>query len=75
MKDSKIEPDKTCLRTVGLSGLISGGAEGMVDVKGGKIVRIRPLHYDWKYNKKHLNPWKLTKNGKTLEPLMKSLPS
>ena len=74
MKHPKIKPDKTCLRTVGLSGLISGGAEGMVDVKDGKIVRIRPLHYDWKYDRKQLNPWKFEKNGKTLEPNYKSLP-
>ncbi len=74
MYQSRIKPDKTCLRTVGLSGLISGGAEGMVDVKDGKIVRIRPLHYDWKYDKKLFNPWRLKKNGKTLDPLMKSLP-
>jgi len=22
----------------------------MVDVKDGKIIRIRPMHYDWKYD-------------------------
>ena len=66
--------EKTVLRTIGLSGVITGGAEGMIDVKDGKIIRIRPLHYDWKYDKKHLNPWRFEKNGKTLEPTMKSLP-
>jgi molybdopterin guanine dinucleotide-containing S/N-oxide reductase-like protein len=66
--------DETYLRSVGFLGLPGGGAEGMVDVKNGKIVRIRPLHYDWKYDREHLNPWKLTRNGKTLEPIMKSLP-
>ncbi len=65
---------KTVLRTIGLSGVTTGGAEGAVDVKDGKIVRIRPLHYDWKYNRKDLNPWKFQKNGKTLEPNWKSLP-
>jgi trimethylamine-N-oxide reductase (cytochrome c) len=45
-----------------------------VDVKDGKIVRIRPLHYDWKYDRKNLNPWKFQRNGKTLEPNWKSLP-
>ena len=29
-----------------------------VDVKDGKIVRVRPLHYDWKYDFKDVNPWK-----------------
>ena len=68
------DAEKTYVRSVGFLGLPGGGAEGVVDVKNGKIVRIRPLHYDWKYDKNDLNPWKLEKNGKTLEPLMKSLP-
>ena len=65
---------RTVLRTVGLSGVTTGGVEGAVDVKDGKIVRIRPLHYDWKFDRKTLNPWKFQKNGKTLEPNWKSLP-
>jgi anaerobic selenocysteine-containing dehydrogenase len=66
---------KTVFRTIGLSGVTTGGAEGAVDIKDGKIVRIRPLHYDWKYSRKDLNPWKFEKNGKTLEPNWKSLPA
>ena len=66
--------EKTVLRTIGLSGTINGGAEGAVDVRNGKILRIRPLHYDWKFDKANLNPWKFEKNGKTLEPNWKSLP-
>jgi anaerobic selenocysteine-containing dehydrogenase len=69
------EPTKTVLRTIGLSGTVNGGAEGAVDVKDGKILRIRPLHYDWKYDRRALNPWKFQRNGKTLEPNWKSLPS
>ena len=30
--------DKTVLRSLGLGGYFGGGAEGMVDVKNGKIV-------------------------------------
>jgi molybdopterin guanine dinucleotide-containing S/N-oxide reductase-like protein len=66
--------DKTVLRTIGLSGVTTGGAEGAVDVKDGRIVRIRPLHYDWKYDRETLNPWQFRRNGKTLEPNWKSLP-
>jgi len=51
-----------------------GAAPCAVDVKDGKIVRIRPLHYDSKYDPKQFNPWKITKSGKTLEPLMKAVP-
>lgn len=69
------ETEKTVLKALGLSGGVYGGAPCAVDVKNGRVVRIRPLHYDWKYNKKQFNPWKFERNGKTLEPLMKSLPS
>jgi anaerobic selenocysteine-containing dehydrogenase len=46
----------------------------VVDVKNGKIVRVRPLHFDWKYDKGKFNPWKMEAHGKTLEPGMKALP-
>ena len=45
----------------------------MVDVKDGRIVRIRPLHFDWKYDKKDFNPWRMEAHGQVLEPTMKSL--
>ena len=67
--------DKTVLRALGLGGFYGGGAQGMVDVKDGKILRIRPFHFDWKYDRKNVRTWKLEKNGKTLEPNWKSLPS
>ena len=69
------EPDKTVIKALALGGLLGGGGECSVDVNNGRIIRIRPFHYDWKYDKKHLNPWKIKRNGKTLEPLMKSLPA
>jgi anaerobic selenocysteine-containing dehydrogenase len=46
----------------------------VVDVKNGRIVRVRPLHFDWKYDKESLNPWVMEAHGKTLEPGMKALP-
>ncbi len=67
------ESEKTFIRTFSLMGIIGGGAEGVVDVKNGKIVRVRPLHYDWKYSREEMNPWKIERSGKTLEPFMKSL--
>ena len=66
--------EKTVLKALGLSGGMFGAAPCAVDVKDGKIVRIRPLHYDSKYDPKQFNPWKITKSGKTLEPLMKAVP-
>ena len=58
----------------GLS-LIGGecGFPGVVDVKNGKIVRIKPLHYDWQYNRKEFNPWKIEARGQIFEPAMKTL--
>lgn len=45
----------------------------IADVKNGKIVRLRPLHFDWKYDKKDFNPWKMEVRGHLLEPGMKAL--
>jgi trimethylamine-N-oxide reductase (cytochrome c) len=74
MSGGKVQ-EKTVIKALGLMGAGGGGGPCAVDVKDGKIVRIRPLHYDWKYTREHLNPWKIQRNGKTLEPIMKSLPS
>jgi trimethylamine-N-oxide reductase (cytochrome c) len=70
-----VTPDKTVIKALALGGLLGGGGECMVDVKDGKAVRIRPFHYDWKYDPKQFNAWKIQRNGETLEPLMKALPS
>ena len=67
--------DKTVIKALGLSGGIFGASPSAVDVKNGKIVRIRPLHWDSKYDYESLNPWKIEKNGKTFEPLKKSVPA
>ncbi|MFO1410571.1 MAG: hypothetical protein U1F06_09385, partial [Steroidobacteraceae bacterium] len=59
--------DKTVLRALGLGGLYGGGAEGMVDVKDGKILRVRPFRFDWKYDRSKVRGWKFEKDGKKLE--------
>jgi hypothetical protein len=51
--------DRTVLRSLGLGGFFGGGAEGMVDVKDGKIVRVRPMRYGWKYKKNEVRQWKM----------------
>ncbi len=73
MPDKKRE-EKTVIRSLGLGGYFGGGSEGMVDVKDGKIVRIRPFRYDWKYKRDDVKTWKFEKDGKTLEASWKSLP-
>jgi anaerobic selenocysteine-containing dehydrogenase len=52
----------------------SGDANtSVVDVKNGKIVRVRPLHFDWKYDRESMNPWRMEAHGEVLEPSFKSL--
>ena len=53
-----------------IKGLALGGHGALpaaIDVKNGRIVRIRPLHLDWKYSSKQLNPWTINVRGKTFE--------
>jgi len=52
---------------------LAGANAAAVDVNDGKIVRIRPLHYDWKYKPEDMNPWKIEVHGKVLDPGKKSL--
>ena len=67
--------DKTVIKALGLSGGIFGASPANVDVKDGRIVRIRPLHYDEKYDYESLNPWTIERNGKKFQPLRKSVPA
>ncbi len=67
--------DKSVLKALGLSGGIFGACPSSVDVKDGRVVRIRPLHWDDKYDPATFNAWKIEKNGHTLEPLYKSVPA
>lgn len=66
------EPEQTFTKTVNL-----GGRQGLpmrIDVKNGKIIRIRPLHFDEKYSLEHIQPWKINARGKTFHSHLKSLP-
>ena len=69
-----VQPDKTVMRSLALGGMLGGGGECALDVKNGKVLRIKPFRYDWKYEGASFRPWKIERNGETLEPLMKSLP-
>ncbi|MBN2041626.1 MAG: molybdopterin-dependent oxidoreductase [Spirochaetes bacterium] len=65
--------DKQVIRGSGLIGSMDSGVPTLVDVKDGKIIRIRPLYYEMNYDKKDFNTWKIEARGKTLEPPMKGL--
>jgi anaerobic selenocysteine-containing dehydrogenase len=72
--ETKVE--KTFIKGLSLIGSgVDSGYPCAVDVKNGKIIRLRPLHYDWQYDRKQFNPWKIEAHGKTFEPGMRSLPS
>ena len=57
----------TTFRPTGYSAFCNGSHIAAVDVKEGKILRIRPFRYDWKYSNEHINPWKIEARGKVLE--------
>jgi trimethylamine-N-oxide reductase (cytochrome c) len=67
--------DKTVIKALGLSGGIFGASPCAVDVKDGRVIRIRPLHWGSKYDYNSFNPWKMERNGVTFEPLTKSAPA
>ena len=74
-KDKYIEEEEqSFLKGVGFIASGSGDANtSIIDVKNGKMVRIRPLHFDWKYDEKEIKPWKMEVRGKSFGPTMKSL--
>jgi len=72
---SKFKPERTVVRALALGGLLGGCDPAAVDVKDGKIIRVRPMHFDWKYPKDSFRTWKFSRNGHTLESNYKGMPS
>ena len=62
-----------CVKGLGFNGNVRDANSVVVDVKNGRIVRIRPLHYDWQYKLEEFGPWKIEARGQVFEPTMKSL--
>jgi molybdopterin guanine dinucleotide-containing S/N-oxide reductase-like protein len=65
--------ERTLIRDISWCGVGNGANASMVDVKDGKIIRIRPMHYDWKYRPEEFNAWVMEARGKTFKPSMKTL--
>ncbi len=67
--------EKTFIKGLGFCGNepFAGSNTAAVDVQNGRIVRIRPFHFDWKYHPEDMNPWQIKVRGKVLEPGMKTL--
>ncbi len=66
--------EKTCIKALSLmSETGTAGNVAAVDVHNGKIIRIRPLHYDWKYRTDEIVPWKVEAHGSSFQPTLKEL--
>jgi trimethylamine-N-oxide reductase (cytochrome c) len=55
--------DKTVYKGTGLLGWGEGTIAGAVDVKDGRIARIRPMDFTDSYTEAQLNPWEVERNG------------
>ncbi len=66
--------EKTVYKSLGFCSFGNGGPATEVDVKDGKILRIRPFRFDAKYKPEEFRPWKIEAHGKGFEPSMKTLP-
>ena len=73
--DNQYNEEYSAVKSLSLADFGINGVASRVDIRNGRIVRIRPLHYDWKYKKEGFNPWKMDVRGKVLEPTMKTLVS
>ena len=58
--------DKTVYKALAWCGFGGGNNATAVDVKDGKIARIRPLRMDKKYSLEEINPWTLEIDGHKL---------
>lgn len=63
---------QTSLKSMGFCGNGVGSMLCQVDVKDGKVLRIRPMHYDEKYTPEQMKAWSLTARGKTFSASMKA---
>jgi trimethylamine-N-oxide reductase (cytochrome c) len=73
MSDIKTS-DKTVLKSLGFCASATVANLCAVDVKDGRIARVRPLHYDTLYSREDLNYWTIKVGDHAFEPLMKSFP-
>lgn len=63
---------KTYYKTLGLGSFGMSALSAEIDVKDGRIVRTRGMHFDREYSAQELRPWTLEAKGKKLEGLLKN---
>jgi molybdopterin guanine dinucleotide-containing S/N-oxide reductase-like protein len=64
--------ERTYIKNTGKSSFASGSHVAAVDVRDGRILRIRPFPYDWKYSPEEFRPWKIEARGKTFHVPLKT---
>jgi trimethylamine-N-oxide reductase (cytochrome c) len=69
--DEKVGTQHTVVRGLCFIGIPADANSVQVECRDDTIVRIRPLHYDWKYP--DIRPWTIEARGKTFSPCMRSL--
>ena len=62
--EKKTSNAKTVYKGMSLNAFGSNAFTTAVDVKDGKIIRIRSLHYDEKYDPRTFNQWKFEARGR-----------
>ena len=66
--------ERVIVRDMCFIGVPWGGNACMVDVKDGKVLRIRPARFYDQYTKEEVKPWVMHARGKTFDPGDKTLP-
>ncbi len=64
--------ERTYIKGTGFSSMGIGSHVAAVDVEDGKIVRIRPFPYNWKYAPEEFRPWKIEARGQTYHVPLKT---
>ena len=66
-----VKPERTFTKNLSFCAHCNGSNVARVDVNNGKIIRIRPLHYNEQYEPREFNPWQMNARGKVFRPTMK----
>lgn len=67
-----MEGVKTYYKTLGLGSFGMSALSSEIDVKDGRIVRTRGMHFDNAYSAEELRPWTLEAKGKKFNALLKN---
>ena len=64
----------TVIKAFAMPSAAMNGSPSAVDVKDGKVIRIRSFYYDSKYTREEIQPFEVKARGKTFKLPMKSMP-